>query len=355
MSHNINYNLITGQHSFFSVQQKAWHGLGQIVSDYPTSAQAIKYAGLDFQVSKNNLFTYAGSLLINADGTLSEQTQIAVPNYYATVRTDTNQVLGVVGRDYQIVQNRDAFSFFDQLAGSDGIFYETAGALGNGERIFITAKLPGYIRVGQDDMIERYLFLTTSHDGSGAITAGFTPVRIVCENTLNAAMQSMTNTIRIRHTTNAVMRLKAAERIMGISNKRTEQLQTVFNHWAKVSITDSQLRRLVQAALIPNKEALEKVQAGKECELSSRFTNTIDSVMEYAQVHHSQQMETTMGTVFGAYNAITGYFQNACSYKDPSAKIKSILMGGHAQMRGQSAFDFCTAFAKYGEDALTLN
>src|SRR3546814_16174542 len=83
------------------------------------------------------------------------------------------------------------------------MMYETAGALGNGERIFITAKLPDYIRVGGDDLIEKYLFLTTSHDGSGSITAAFTPIRIVCANTLNAAMHRKSNTIKIRHTSGA--------------------------------------------------------------------------------------------------------------------------------------------------------
>lgn len=98
------------------------------------------------------------------------------------MRTDNGAVLGVVGKDYQIVQNRDAFLFFDSIVGGDGIMYEIAGALGKGERIFITAKLPGYIEVGNNDLIEKYLFLTTSHDGSGSITAAFTPVRIVCAN-----------------------------------------------------------------------------------------------------------------------------------------------------------------------------
>lgn len=86
-----------------------------------------------------------------------------------------------MGKDYLIVQNAEAFEFFDAIVGNgNGIQYETAGALGNGERIFITAKLPDYIRVGNgDDVVEKYIFLTTSHDGSGSITAAFTPIRIV--------------------------------------------------------------------------------------------------------------------------------------------------------------------------------
>jgi phage/plasmid-like protein (TIGR03299 family) len=181
MAHNINYNQATGKHAFFSVQQKAWHGLGQIIEDYPSSAEAIRFAGLDYRVEKRKLFTYDNQNLFGNADTIAPN--IPVPNYYATIRTDNEAVLGVVGKDYEVVQNRDAFAFFDAIVGGNGIQYETAGALGKGERIFITAKLPGYIKVGWDDLIEKYLFLTTSHDGFGCISAAFTPVRIVCEYT----------------------------------------------------------------------------------------------------------------------------------------------------------------------------
>jgi len=164
MAHNINYNEKTEKHSFFSVKEKAWHGLGQIVTDYPNSAEALKFAGLDYTVEKRKLFTFNNE---NQNGNPETEIiipEIEVPNYFATIRSDTEQVLGVVGRDYQVIQNMDAFSFFDAIVGGEGIQYETAGALGNGERIFITAKLPEYIQVGKDDLIEPYLFLTTSQD-----------------------------------------------------------------------------------------------------------------------------------------------------------------------------------------------
>jgi phage/plasmid-like protein (TIGR03299 family) len=157
MAHQIYVDEQTGEHSFFSVKQKAWHGLGKIIQDYPTSEEAIKHAGLDYEVIKAPLFTYGRAMTIGNDGEILEGGQLPVPDYYSTLRTDTNTVLGVVGKDYQIVQNRDAFSFFDSIVGGDDILYETAGALGNGERIFITAKLPDYIRVGDDDLIEKYL------------------------------------------------------------------------------------------------------------------------------------------------------------------------------------------------------
>lgn len=335
MAHNIHLNDQTGQHSFFSVKEKPWHGLGQIVEDYPTSAEAIQFAGLDYEVEKRKLYTQRSEY---------ENPHITVPDYFATVRTDSNEVLGVVGKDYEIVQNRDAFSFFDSIVGGDGIQYETAGALGKGERIFITAKLPGYIKVGREDLIEQYLFLTTSHDGFGSITAAFTPVRVVCRNTLNAAMRRHSNAVKIRHTINAKERLEQAHKVMGISNQLSAELETIFNDWTKVKVTDPELQRLIQLAMVPNKEVLDNIQKGQWDELSTCFNNMCNTVFEYAMTSPTQQTETTRGTLFGAYNAVTGYFQNVRNYKDDESKLKSLLYGGTAQMRTQKAFHLCTDF-----------
>ncbi|SHM06009.1 DUF932 domain-containing protein [Flavobacterium saccharophilum] len=356
MAHNINYNSTTGNYSFFSVKEKAWHGLGQIVEQYPTSSEAIKHAGLDYEVAKSPLYTKASGIQ-TADGIVTAQTELTVPDCFATMRTDSNAVLGVVGKDYHIVQNREAFSFFDAIVGGgDGILYETAGALGQGERIFITAKLPDYIRVGNgDDVTEKYIFLTTSHDGSGSITAAFTPIRIVCQNTLNASLRSMSNVVRIRHTSGAKQRLDDAHKVMGLADTFTTQLEGIFNQWAKISVTDAEVKKLIQLALCPNKETLNLIKKGAEDEISTVFKNTVDDAFAYAMASESQQMETTKGTLFGAYNAVTGYYQNVRKYKDSEAKLQSIVMGGTAQLKSQKAFELCTSFVTGGAEILNLN
>lgn len=347
MGHNLNFNEQTGLYSFFSVQQKAWHNLGQIVADYPTSAEAIKHAGLDYKVIKApNTHILPSGNIITSDSS------------FYTYRSDNEQVLGDrLGRDYQVVQNAEAFSFFDAIVGGgDGILYETAGALGDGERIFITAKLPGYIRVGNgEDVTEKYIFLTTSHDGSGSITAAFTPIRIICQNTLNAAIGNMSNVVRIRHTANANQRLVDAHKVMGIADKMSEQLEGIFNQWANVRMTDKQVQKLIQLALCPNKETLDLLKNGKEEELSTLFKNTCNDAFAYAMTSDTQQMDTTKGTVFGAYNAITGYFQNVRAFKSDEDKVNSILLGGTAQKYAQTAFNICTEFAQYGGEVLNLN
>lgn len=346
MAHNLHFNEKTNQHSFFSVKEKAWHGLGKIVSDYPTSKEALVFAGLDYTVEKRPMFTYDNeNHAANAD-TGIKIPGIQVPDYYATIRTDNEAVLGVVGKDYEVVQNVDAFSFFDSIVGGgDGILYETAGALGKGERIFITAKLPGYIRVGNDDLTEKYLFLTTSHDGFGSITAAFTPIRVVCNNTLNAALRNHSHAIKIRHTANAKDRLAQAHRLMGISDSLATEMESIFNHWTKIRITDMQVRKLIETALVPNKEVLHKMHTGDYEEVSTYYQNMCDNAYAYAMSNPTQLQETTAGTLFGAYNGVTGYFQNIRKYKDDTAKLKSQLYGGLAQQRSQAAFDLCVDFA----------
>ncbi|WP_313375273.1 DUF932 domain-containing protein [Chishuiella sp.] len=356
MAHNINFNEQTGRYSFFSVKEKAWHGLGQIVNEYPTSEQAIKYAGLDYEVIKSPLFTNGSEIITDSEFTEINK-MLEVPKYFANIRTDNNTVLGVVGKDYHIVQNREAFNFFDAIVGGDqGILYETAGALGNGKRIFITAKLPDYIRVGNgDDVTEKYIFLTTSHDGSGSITAAFTPIRIVCQNTLNASLKNMTNVVRIKHTSGAKQRIENAHKIMGLANTLSTQLENIFNNWSKVRVSDKEVKKLIQLALCPNKETLDLIKNDAEDEMSTVFKNTIDDAFQYAMLSDTQQMETTKGTLYGAYNAVTGYFQNVRNYKNDEAKLQSIVLGGTAQLKSQKAFDLCTDFAHNGAEILNFN
>ena len=199
MTHNLNLNEQTGKHRFFSVKEKAWYGLGQIVEGYPTSAEALKFAGLDYTVAKRKLFKFDNENEIANEDKEIKIPEIEVPNFYATIRTDNETVLGVVGKDYEVVQNINAFSFFDSIVG------------------------------GAYNLIEQYLFLTTSHDAAATITVAFIPVRIVYNNTLNAALRNHSNAFKIRHTVNVKERLEEAHKLMGITNQLSNELEGIFN------------------------------------------------------------------------------------------------------------------------------
>ncbi len=182
--------------------------------------------------------------------------------------------------------------------------------------------------------------------------AAFTPIRICCNNTLNAALRNHSGSIKIRHTANAKERLEQAHKLMGISNQLSLEMENIFNHWTKVPITDNQVKQLIQRVLVPNKEALHALQQGKQDECSTYYQNMCDTAFNYAMTNDTQLLATTRGTLFGTYNGITGYFQNVRKFKDDTAKMKSLLFGGLAQQRGQVAFDLCTDFAS---NALQLN
>lgn len=327
------------------VKEKVWKLMGIDIAKGATSAEAMVQAGLDFEVVKK------GNTHNLPSGTRKES-----DSSFFTFRTDTEAILGDrLGSDYTVLQNVDAFSFFDSIVGGrGGIRYETAGALGYGETIFITAKLPEHIKVGRDDLIEQYLFLTSTHNGSGCITIAFTPVRIWCKNTLNAALANCSNGIKIRHTASAHDKLKSAHKMLGISDQLSHELEAIFNRWTRVRITDPQVKRLIQMAMIPKRETYDRLKTGKDEDLSSRYKNMVSSVFDYAMTHETQQHRTTKGTLFGAYNSVAGYFQNVRDFTDQETKFKSIMQGTGFD-RTKAAFDLCLDFAKRGESALQLN
>ena len=345
MSANINFNQLTGKYSFYSLKEKAWHGFGQISDKNLNSREVLTQSGLAYPVIK-----------APEKRTFPSGKEIISENSFFTYRADTEEILGEgLSADYHVVQNVDAFSFFDSIVQGEGILYETAGALGHGERIFITAKLPSYIRVTNDDLLEQYLFLTTSHDGKESITVAFTPIRIVCNNTLTAALANCSNVLRIRHTANAGQQLAQAHHVMGMVNTLSPLFEQAFSQWSKIKMTDKEMQELIQVALAPSRETLQNLREGKEEENSSTYRNQVYSAFGYAMIAESQQLGSTKGTLFGAYNAITGYFQNVRNYKNDEDKINSVFCGGLAQRKAQKTFDLCTDFAKTGRDALGLN
>ena len=180
--------------------EKPWHLLGKQFSGSMTAEQAIMGAELDYFVVKEQLLRQDGSLAKDA---------------FATINTANNKILGIVGSRYEVIQNAKAFNFFDELVGKGEAMYETAGALGDGEKVWLLAKLPGSFSPIAGDKIDQYCLLYNSHDGSAPCSVMFTPIRVVCQNTLNMALgKGSTQIVKIRHTANAEDRLEEAGRVM---------------------------------------------------------------------------------------------------------------------------------------------
>jgi len=262
----------------------------------------------------------------------------------ATYRTDNEDILGNVGKNYQVIQNVDAFSFFDAIVKDEkAAIFQTAGALGKGERIFITAKMPSYIRLkkdGKEDVIEKYLFLTNSHDRSSAIICDFTPIRIVCNNTLNMALGAKTpNRISIKHTNKALDRLAEAHKVMGMVDTVTNQLQGIFEQMVKTKISDQKLLEYIAMVMSPQTEMISESEF--ENYYSQKTINLAkEEILPYALGNPTQQLATTKGTVFGAYNAITGFYQNQKEWDSQEEKFDSLILDdvGTARKKTVKAF-----------------
>lgn len=301
MAHNLNET--NGKISFASTE-KAWHGLGQIVKNAMTSKEAIELGGLGYEVIKEQIYA-------DVDGI----GRIAIPDNFATIRKDTNTPLGVVGNRYEIVQNADAFTFFDAIVGQGQAIFETAGALGKGERIFVTAKMPNYIRIaGTDDITEVYVVLTNTHDGSGAVICGITPVRIVCQNTLRAALRGMVNKVAIRHTKSAEKNLVQAHKLLSITNEYTEKMNQAVNALSLKKVSDAQVKQLIEG-LFPS-----------ESEGTTRIENIRKEVFNSYQTGVGQ--EKILGTAWGVLNGITYYTSHAKGYKDADTKFNNLILDG---------------------------
>lgn len=219
--------------SMFSTRVKPWHGLGKIVQDAPTSEEAIRLAGLDWEVAQEEMFTANG---------------VKVPDAYANVRTSDNSVLGVVGNRYEIVQNSEAFSFTDALLG-EGVRYETAGSLKDGKVIWLLAKLPEEYKI-LGDPVETYLTFTNSFDGSGAIKVAVSGVRVVCANTLNACLKQAKRTWSARHTGSINSKMEQARETLQFATTYMETLNTQMEEAYKVKLDDDKLGKMIDN-LIP--------------------------------------------------------------------------------------------------------
>lgn len=338
MAHNLNNT--NGKVSFVTRREIAWHKLGKVVESM-TSAECMKEAGLDFLVDKAPLYAGVGVTSVDINnidiksnpyiGTSIEDTTDfthrsarEVKGQFATVRTDTNTVLGIVGNRYEIIQNTEAFAFFDSVIGEGHANYETAGALGNGETVFITAKLPTKLIVNKED-IDKYLLFTMAHDGSGSIQIMFTPIRVVCNNTLSAAIAHNTNKVSIRHTKNAQSKIDEAHKILGIADVQSKKYEQAFTAFSQTKINDKQFI-----------DFIDKVFdfESKDEELSTKSTNKREKILKYYEVGVGQ--ENIQGTVWGAYNAVTGYLQNTQEIRSDDTFFKNTLFKTDANIRGKA-------------------
>ena len=312
MAHELNFSQLNKTWSFASNSEKAWHGLGQVVDGAMTAEEAIKLANLDYTVEKADVYMKT-----------QDNSDVQVEGYYSTYRTDTNQYLGMVKSRYEIVQNKDAFSFFDSIIDSGEAIFETAGALGNGERIFLSAKLPDDFVIGTEK-IEKYIMLTNSHNGTSSVVAGLTNVRVVCNNTLQAALNGLENKVSISHIIGAKDKIKEAYKVMGIASKYNLEIEQMFNQMLDVKMSEGDLATYFTKVLKPDYISIDGLTQN---EMSMRLQNAVDMTLDFAYNHPTQKTVETTGTLWGAYNAISGVYNYGKNYKSSEDKFNQQFFG----------------------------
>lgn len=218
--------------SMFYVRQVPWHGLGVNVEKAPTSEDALRYADLDWRVEQTPVFTDSG---------------IEIPGYKANRRDSDGSILGIVSDRYKIVQNTEAFEFTDELVGEteDGVVtYETAGSLAGGKKIWLLAKMP--TKKVLDDDVEPFMVFTNSHDGTGAIRIAMTPVRVVCQNTLNMALNNAKRQWSTKHVGDMQSKLEEAKLCLQLANNYMENLDIEADKLANARLYREQIEQILE-------------------------------------------------------------------------------------------------------------
>ena len=216
--------------SMFYVRTTPWHGLGICVEEALNSKEALAAAGLDWNVIQKVICTEDG---------------IPVEGFRANIRESDGRILGVVTSRYQVVQNEEAFAFTDSLLG-EGVTYETAGSLQNGRKTWILAKLPQKYIISGDE-ITPYLVFMNSHDGTGAIKAAMTPIRVVCQNTLNLALATAKRSWSTNHVGNIEGKLEDAENTLLYADRYMTELGKTIDALNRQKLSDRQVYEYIDA------------------------------------------------------------------------------------------------------------
>jgi phage/plasmid-like protein (TIGR03299 family) len=222
--------------SMFYVRETPWHGLGTKVLTAPSSNEALRLAGLNWQVLQEPIYT---------------ETEERIEGYKANVRDSDRRVLGVVTDRYKVIQNEEAFSFTDELLG-EGVRYETAGSLLGGRKVWLLARLPHEYIIG-GERISPYLVFSNTHDGSGAVRIALTPIRVVCCNTLNLALATAKRSWSMNHTGDIRGKLKEAEDTLFLASAYMDALGREFEILQKKTLTDKAVMEYIEI-LLPSED-----------------------------------------------------------------------------------------------------
>lgn len=286
MAHDLTQNE-KGETEFFSAVTKGWHRLGQTSDRQLTAEEAIKEARLDWEVEQVPVYHQAGDEMLE------------VPDQYCVRRTDNNRVMSVMSKRYQMIQNHETFSFADDIVGSGRAVWDTAGSIAGGRVVFMQVELEGrlFLKSNPDDQTVKKVLFINSHDGSKALMGMITPVRVVCQNTLNAALGSKSNQFKIYHRKNFQSKKDEAAKILGLASAFYDDLQTVMDTLAEQQVTKTYVEGFVNTLMPATKDEVSTRTENRRNQITSLFStgrgnngetkwDLFNAVTEYVD-HHS--------------------------------------------------------------------
>lgn len=285
------------------VRETPWHGLGTRVEEAPTSADALKLAGLDWEIEGRDVYDGNGNV---------------IPGYKANTRSTDGSVMGIVSNRYAVVQNREAFEFTDALLGEE-MRYETAGSLRGGKLIWLLGKMPERKICG--DKVEPYVCFTNTHDGTGAVRVCMTPIRVVCNNTLNAALSTAKRSWSTPHMGDVKGRLEQARQTLELADIYMENLAKEAERLAGEKMTEGDMRKTLDAIIPLDKDATDRQKRTAEKVKDEIIICTL-----------APDLVKFLHTKWGFVNAVSDYVGHA----DPNRRTKSYdenrwanIIGGH--------------------------
>lgn len=228
--------------TMFYTREKPWHGLGTMVAEAPNSKDALRLAGLNWKVLQEPVYT---------------ENEELIQGYKANVRDTDRKVLGVVTDRYKVIQNEEAFAFTDTLLG-EGVRYETAGSLQEGRRVWMLARMPREFIIG-GERISPYMVFSNTHDGSGAVKTALTPIRVVCNNTLNLALRTAKRSWSMIHTGDISGKIEEAKNTLLLADEYMTALGQEFEDLRKIKLSEKQVLDYIKI-LLPMEENYSLLQ-----------------------------------------------------------------------------------------------
>ena len=281
-----------GTVAFASAREIAWHNLGTVVENAMTAEEALNIAQLNWEVKVSDNCVY----------TEVEGQKLFIEDKFFTYRNHPKKginALGIVGSRYVPIQNTDAFSFLNHLVDDYGAVFETAGSINDGRQVFMSMKMPNSIKLeGNADVVDMYVMATNSHDGSVAFTAAVTPIRPVCKNTVNLALNKAVSKAKFKHTLNATEKVQQARELMGIVTNYSEAFQQEVEALLDAQFTDAQFEKFVEQ-VFPLRKGDDSTQ---------RAITKIENKREALRELWTADTQKFVGnTKWAAYNAVVEY------------------------------------------------